>query len=206
MNAHFARLVVVPAELGAIPMLLAKITLLLAAAWLVQAALGRLNPRWRVLVWRVTGSAIVLLCVLAMSPPFVRLAILPGPTPELAARAALANPATSLDDPAGLRDTSRRIPAAPDAMATEAEQLTQPGGSEGINPPGRLKIADADPAPGAPHAVNAMPEQRPASSEDGKPAVAPAMPYSFRLLGLWCTGAGLSALATCLGLLRLRAI
>src|SRR5580692_8782759 len=110
MNAHFARLVVVPAELGAIPMLLAKITLLLAAAWLVQAALGRLNPRWRVLVWRVTGSAIVLLCVLAISPPFVRLAILPGPTPELAAGDA-ANPATSLEDRAELLDPIRRAPA-----------------------------------------------------------------------------------------------
>jgi beta-lactamase regulating signal transducer with metallopeptidase domain len=187
-------------------MLLAKITLLLAAAWLVQATLGRLNPRWRVLVWRVAGSAIVLLCVLATSPPFVRLAILPGPTPELAARAAGADAATSLDDPAGLRDTSRRVRVAPDAMATGAEQLTQPGGSEGINPPDRLKIADADPAPGAPHAPDAMPEQKPASLDDGKRTVAPAMRYSFWLLALWCAGAGLSALATFLGLLRLSAI
>jgi len=134
MNAHFARLVVVPAELGAIPMLLAKITLLLAAAWLVQAALGRLNPRWRVLVWRVTGSAIVLLCVLAISPPFVRLAILPGPTPELAAGDA-ANPATSPEDRAELRDPNRRIPAASDATATEAEQLTDPERRRRDDPP-----------------------------------------------------------------------
>jgi beta-lactamase regulating signal transducer with metallopeptidase domain/thiol-disulfide isomerase/thioredoxin len=205
MNAHLAPLVVSPAELGAVAMLLAKITLLLAAAWLVQATLGRLNPRWRVLVWRVTGSAIVLLCVLAMSPPFVRLSILPGPTPELAARAALANPATSLDDRAGLRDTSRRVPAASDTTATEAEQLTQPGGSEGIDPPARPRIAHADPAPGAPHAVDAMPERKPASS-DGTPAVARAMPYVFWLLGIWCAGAGLNSLWTFIGLLRLRAI
>jgi beta-lactamase regulating signal transducer with metallopeptidase domain len=202
MNAHLARLVVVPAELGAIGMLLAKITLLLAAAWLVQAALGRLNPRWRVLVWRVTGSAIVLLCVLAMSPPFVRLSLLPERTPELSP---LANPARSLDDRARLRDTSHRVPDASDALAIGAEQLAEPDGFDGTNRPTRLGTVHANPAP-APHAVDAMPEQKPPSSDNSKPAVAPAMPYSLWLLGLWCAGAGLSALLTLIGLLRLRAI
>ncbi len=202
MNAHFARLVVVPAELGGVGMLLAKITLLLAAAWVVQAAIGRLNPRLRVLVWRVTGIAILLLCVLALSPPFVRLAILPGPTAELAA-GDTANPATSLGDRAELRDPNRRIPAAADA--TEAEQLTQ---SDETNLgrttlPSRLRNVHADPAP-ASRAVDAMPEQPPSS--DNKPAGAPATPYALWLLGLWCAGTGLSALVTLIGLLRLRAI
>ena len=204
MNAHFARLIVAPAESGAVFLLVAKVTLLLAVAWLVQAALGRLNPRWRVLIWRVTGSAIVLLCVLALVPPFVRLAILPGPTVELETGAATANPATSLENRAELRDTSRRVPAAPDAMPVRTEQSTGPGSSEGMNPPNRLRIAHADPAP-ALHAVDAMPEQQPASS-DNKSAGAPALPYPFWLLGLWSAGAGLSALLTCIGLWRLRAI
>ncbi len=204
MNAHFARLVVVPAELGAIPMLLAKITLLLAAAWLVQAALGRLNPRWRVLVWRVTGSAIVLLCVLAISPPFVRLAILPGPTPELAAGDA-ANPATSLEDRAELRDPNRRIPAASDATATEAEQLTDPDGADGTPRLARPRTAHADRTLAAPCAVDAMPEKQPAFSDD-KPAGVAWRPSAFWLLALWCAGAGLCAFMTIIGLLRLRAI
>jgi beta-lactamase regulating signal transducer with metallopeptidase domain len=204
MNAHFARLVVVPAELGAIPMLLAKITLLLAAAWLVQAALGRLNPRWRVLVWRVTGSAIVLLCVLAISPPFVRLAILPGPTPELAAGDA-ANPATSLEDRAELRDPNRRIPAASDATATEAEQLTDPDGADGTTRLARPRTAHADRTLAAPCAVDAMPEKQPAFSDD-KPAGVAWRPSAFWLLTLWCAGAGLCASMTIIGLLRLRAI
>ncbi len=161
MNAHFARLVVAPAELGAIPMLFAKITLLLAAAWLVQSALGRLNPRWRVLVWRVTGSAIALLCVLALSPPFLRLAILQGPTPELAA-GDTADPATSLEDRAELREPNRRIPAASDVTATEAEQLTDPDGADGIPRLARPRTAHADRTLAAPRAVDAMPEQQPA--------------------------------------------
>jgi beta-lactamase regulating signal transducer with metallopeptidase domain len=185
-------------------MLLAKITLLLATAWLVQATLGRLNPRWRVLVWRVTGSAILLLCILAIAPPFVRLAILPGSTPELAAGNA-ANPATSLEDRGELRDPNRRVPAASDATEAEVEQLIEPNGSDGTSRPARLGTPHADPEPAALHAVGAA-EQKPASSDDGKPAVVPAMPYSLWLLGIWCAGAGLSALATCVGLWRLRTI
>jgi beta-lactamase regulating signal transducer with metallopeptidase domain len=203
MNAHLARLVVVPAEVGAVSMLLAKITLLLAAAWLVQAMLGQLNPRWRVLVWRVTGSAIVLLCVLAMSPPLVRLAILPGPTAELAAGAATADLEMSRD---GLGATSGRDPDASDARANGAEQLTQLDRSEGTTRQARLRIAHADPASAAAPAVDAMPDQQPASSPDGKPAVSRVMLYSFWLLGFWCAGAGLSVLVTCFGVLRLRAI
>ncbi len=202
MSTHFARLAVVPAELGGVGMLLAKITLLLAAAWVVQAAIGQLNPRWRVLVWRVTGSAILLLCVLALSPPFVRLAILPGPTAELAA-GDTANPATSLEDRAELRDPNRRIPAAADA--TEAEQLTDPDGADGTPRLARPRTAHADRTLAAPHAVDAMLEQQPAPSDD-QPAGAPAMPYALWLLGLWCAGTGLSALVTLIGLLRLRAI
>jgi beta-lactamase regulating signal transducer with metallopeptidase domain/thiol-disulfide isomerase/thioredoxin len=204
MNAHFARLVVASAELGTDGMLLAKITLLLAAAWLVQAALGRFNPRWRVLVWRVTGSAIVLLCVLALSPPFLRLAILPGPTPELAA-GDTANPATSLKDRAELRDPNRRIPAAADATATEAEQLTDPDGADGTTRLARPRTAHADRPLAAPHAVDALPDELPAFSDD-KPAWAASRPSAFWLLGLWCAGAGLYALMTFVGLLRLRTI
>jgi beta-lactamase regulating signal transducer with metallopeptidase domain/thiol-disulfide isomerase/thioredoxin len=203
MSTHFARIVVGAAESGAVGMLLAKITLLLAAAWVVQAAIGRLNPRWRVLVWRVTGSAIVVLCVLALSPPFVRLAILPGSTPELAAGGP-ANPATSMVDRAELRDPNRRIPAAANATATEAEQLTEPNGSDATTRPGRPGTAHADPEPAALHAVGAT-EQLPASL-DNQPAGAASMPHSLWLLGLWCAGAGLSALATCVGLWRLRTI
>ena len=200
MIGDLARLVVTPAELGGVPLLVGKVTLLLAAAWLVQAAVGRLNPRWRVLVWRVTGIAIVLLCVLATSPPFVCLSILPGPAPELAARADLANPAVSAND------TSGRDAAAPGSLATESEQLTQPDGPEGIAAAARLGMAHADRAPGDPHAVAAMPEQKPAALDDGKPAIAPALASSFWVLGLWCAGAGLCALWTVRGLLGLRAI
>ena len=56
--------------------LVIKITLLLALAWLSHAALGRANPSWRVLVWRLTALGIVLLILLAGLPPMVRLPLL----------------------------------------------------------------------------------------------------------------------------------
>jgi hypothetical protein len=36
-------------------LLLVKVTAILLAAWLVHMALLRANPRWRVLLWRVTA-------------------------------------------------------------------------------------------------------------------------------------------------------
>jgi hypothetical protein len=41
-------------------MVLLKITILLAVAWALHRALARANPRWRVLLWRVTAVAVVL--------------------------------------------------------------------------------------------------------------------------------------------------
>jgi beta-lactamase regulating signal transducer with metallopeptidase domain len=204
MNAYLARLVVVPSALGVVGMLLAKITLLLAAAWLIQAALGRFNPRWRVLVWRVTGIAIVLVCVLAMSPPFVRLPLPPGSALELAVapgrKAPPVDPAISLSDGEEHPDASRRSSVAA-GLATDTEQSTRPHRSEGIDPPARLEVAHSDPASASPHAAPAMPEEEPSA-----PAVAPARAASFWPLALWCAGAGLYALMTFVGLLRLRVI
>jgi beta-lactamase regulating signal transducer with metallopeptidase domain len=157
-----------------------------------------------VLVWRVTGSAIVALCLLALSPPFLRLAILPGPTPELAA-GDTANPATSLEDRAELRDPNRRIPAASDATATAPEHLTEPNGSDGTTRLARPRTAHADRTLAAPRVVDAMPEKQPAFSDD-KPAGVAWRPSAFWLLALWCAGAGLCAFMTIIGLLRLRTI
>ena len=39
--------------------LLVKITTILVAAWLVQLALLRANPRWRVLLWRMTAVGLI---------------------------------------------------------------------------------------------------------------------------------------------------
>ena len=82
MNAFITRLLLVPADLAQVPLLVAKLTLLLTAAWLVSAALSRSNPRWRVLLWRLTASALVLVGGLALVPPFLRLSILPAASPN----------------------------------------------------------------------------------------------------------------------------
>lgn len=62
--------------------LLAKLTLLLATAWILQIPLRNRNPRWRVLIWRSTGTGVLVLASLALFPPFVKLGVLPGPATE----------------------------------------------------------------------------------------------------------------------------
>lgn len=66
MSAFHGWSSLVEAPLG---MLLAKVTALLAAAWFAYAVLGRVNPRWRVLLWRVTATSLVLLPLLPLLVP-----------------------------------------------------------------------------------------------------------------------------------------
>ena len=53
--------------------LLLKITAILAAAWLAHLALARANPRWRVLLWRVTAAGLIALPAAAWSLPALRI-------------------------------------------------------------------------------------------------------------------------------------
>jgi beta-lactamase regulating signal transducer with metallopeptidase domain len=206
MNANLARLIAFPAELRAVPLVVAKITLVLAAAWCVQATLGGLNPRWRVLAWRVTGIAIMLVCVLAISPPFVRLPLLPGATLESAAAPERSGPTvnsvTSPSDGEELQDASRRISGTPGGLANDSVRSTRPDRSGGIDPPARLEIAQHnDPASASPHALPAMREE-----ETPSPTIAPARACLLWTLGLWSAGVGLCALGSFVGLLALKAI
>ncbi len=59
-----------------------KITLALAAAWMSHAALSRVNPRWRRLVWRATAIGCVLITLSAIFPPPLALHVLPPPSDE----------------------------------------------------------------------------------------------------------------------------
>ena len=64
--------------------LLLRITVLLALAWVIHAALGRFNPRWRALLWRGTALALLLLPALELALPRIHAPIIPmlsGPTP-----------------------------------------------------------------------------------------------------------------------------
>jgi beta-lactamase regulating signal transducer with metallopeptidase domain len=121
MNTFIARLGVVPADSAPLVAILTKLTLVLAVAWLFHAALGRSNPRWRVLVWRLSASAIVLLGGLALAPPFLHLAILPSATPTaLPATESAAKTESATKTPAtgtGAQQRSARIAASADPAA-----------------------------------------------------------------------------------------
>ena len=57
--------------------LLTRLTLLLGLAWLMHAALARANPRWRVLLWRGSAAAMLVLVALSLAGPTIPLALLP---------------------------------------------------------------------------------------------------------------------------------
>lgn len=65
------RLVEAPAGL----VLLLKVTALLVLGWLVHLALGRANPRWRVLLWRGAAVGLVVLPVSALLVPGIAVRI-----------------------------------------------------------------------------------------------------------------------------------
>jgi WD40 repeat protein/beta-lactamase regulating signal transducer with metallopeptidase domain len=58
--------------------LLARLTMMLSIAWLVNLALARANPRWRVLTWRLTAAALLVMGIVAISLPAVSVAVLPA--------------------------------------------------------------------------------------------------------------------------------
>jgi hypothetical protein len=64
-------------------LVLTKVTLLLAAAWIVHFALARVNPRWRILLWRATGVALLAIPLLALGLPAIEFHVA-RPQPKVA--------------------------------------------------------------------------------------------------------------------------
>ncbi len=56
-------------------LLLLKATAILSAAWLVHAALGRANPRWRVFTWRITAVSLVALPLISLAMPALEIQV-----------------------------------------------------------------------------------------------------------------------------------
>src|SRR5687768_15291113 len=65
-------------ELLLLVLLIAKITFLLALAWILHSAIAASNPRWRVLIWRITAGGLLALLILSTGPQLFSLALLPG--------------------------------------------------------------------------------------------------------------------------------
>ncbi|MEN6625130.1 MAG: carboxypeptidase regulatory-like domain-containing protein [Candidatus Sumerlaeia bacterium] len=120
---------------GGWTLLAGKLTLLLALGWLLHAALGRANPRWRVLLWRLIAVGSILL-PLSIWTPAIEFTLDPPP----AASAMRAAPVVPV-----------HAPSAP-AMERPA-RASAPRPAPPVSPAARPGIAPAPVVAGAaPHA------------------------------------------------------
>jgi hypothetical protein len=186
----FARLV--EAVSLPVPLLLAKVTLALAVAWLVHAALARQNPRWRVLVWRLTALGCALLAGLAACPPLVHWAVLP----DVATRGATAVAEIS---PGPATEEIRRPTAAP-APLVRAEQ-----GRGAVQEPVTTETAEPDAAVALspPTEGSRLAAPNPAPHVDGRPA---ERGWGEWAMLVWYGGLFVLSMRTALGAARVRSI
>lgn len=107
---------------------LGKITAVLLAAWAIHLALLHFNPRWRVLLWRVTAVGLVALPAVVWFLPALEIRVEPRPVEELAAVSpAVPSPgeAASESEANGFWSDPSREPAA-DVTPTGAGSPSRP--------------------------------------------------------------------------------
>jgi beta-lactamase regulating signal transducer with metallopeptidase domain len=118
-------------------LLLLKITAILGLAWLAHLALFGANPRWRVLLWRMTAAGLLLLPGITWFLPAVQIRFIPSPENKITANQgdssqniALTNPtlAESLkNEPTG--ESGKRL------LRTDSKQFAyNAGGMDAIDP------------------------------------------------------------------------
>jgi len=97
---------------SAIAECLLLISLILVGAWLLEFSLRRTNPRWRILLWRVTCCSIAVSCALSMTGLRLRIPILPEPQRSMQIED-LGSPAQSAALPAPMSEdrTKRQLEA-----------------------------------------------------------------------------------------------
>ena len=161
--------------------LLLKTTAILAVAWFAHICLARVNPRWRVFLWRLTTVTLVMLVVVSLAVPAIQIPVAPVPVaPELAlAPATLSVPPGEWNSPGrtapGRHDSSRPEPEiAPEVIATESPSIA-------------IASAFASPVPLSPSSLSRV--------------TAPAL-----LLTLWLSGIAILIFRLSIGYSRIWAI
>ncbi|HVA46847.1 MAG TPA: carboxypeptidase regulatory-like domain-containing protein [Pirellulales bacterium] len=178
--------------------LLSKVTVVLAMAWIFHAILARSNPRWRVLVWRMTALAMLAVAALSLAPPLVNLRLL---RPRQAMENTSAIESTHLDAGETMRDVSFTAarttppPASEGAAARQAPAIAQEGTSADHGPPGQPPSSD---------------DACDATGERAETTAAHLAPRTLSLAALaltcWSIGALVGILWTAVGIVRLRLI
>ncbi|MCA9148593.1 MAG: M56 family metallopeptidase, partial [Planctomycetales bacterium] len=75
---------VLPAAIELLPAITVRVTTLIAIAWCLEFALRRVNPRWRILLWRMTAVCMPMVVVLTTLAPAISWRVLPLTNPETA--------------------------------------------------------------------------------------------------------------------------
>jgi beta-lactamase regulating signal transducer with metallopeptidase domain/peroxiredoxin len=183
--------------------LLSKVTVVLAMAWILHAILARSNPRWRVLVWRMTALAVVAVAALSLGPPLVNLRV-------LRARQAMGNTGVIVSTHLNVNEKSRGIPfTAANTAALEKRSWTAPTpASEGVAARKATVVAQKTSAgegsSGQPWASDGV---RPIIAQRAKTTAArvapPILSPTALTLTCWSIGAMVGMLWTVIGIVRL---
>ncbi|MCE5230877.1 M48 family metalloprotease [bacterium] len=104
-------------ELPAAAVILLKVTALLAIGWLLHFALAGRNPRWRVLVWRLVMTGLIVLPLAGWLLPKLRVKVEPPPAPVAAVIETPAPAENMAPMPAVMPAPALQMPGAPAAKA-----------------------------------------------------------------------------------------
>jgi len=161
--------------------LLLKITMILTAAWLVHLALLAANPRWRVLLWRVTAVGLICLPTLSWLLPAINIRL---------EQAAPVNVAMGIPTPAPVRVADRDI------------AVSAPGGFAG-DLPDRAALHRFPTRPNAPaDDVGASPLPQPRGNVPASEKPSRITPSQV-LLAVWLVGIATLACRLCVGYYRI---
>ena len=206
--------------------LLLKVTAILIIAWLVYFVLKQVNPRWRILLWRVTAAGLMLLLVATWMFPALKLRILQPPSVEETV-AVVSDTTTHVEKKATVSDTTgvpqpnhsgamrgpfgfpgERFARFPSDMPSLLENNSTTTNENSLNPSlaDNKKLPEVDPTEAA--GSVAEPE---ALAEAGsvmplktlKPASPTFMTWPYSLLAIWFVGVFFQGLRLLLGHLRI---
>jgi beta-lactamase regulating signal transducer with metallopeptidase domain/uncharacterized GH25 family protein/thiol-disulfide isomerase/thioredoxin/Leucine-rich repeat (LRR) protein len=171
--------------------LLLKLTAILAAAWFVHAAIARVNPRWRVVLWRVTAVGLLATPAVAWLLPSLEIRVPQAPVVERPTVVAASPKAPVTNPPAAV--------AAPiDWLANMPETTAANPMPASPSKPLETTTATHPPLPVLPQAE--IPAAAPALPEPS-PITGPVL-----LLTVWLGGIVVLGLRLCLGHYQISAI
>jgi beta-lactamase regulating signal transducer with metallopeptidase domain/uncharacterized GH25 family protein len=163
-------------------LMLLKISAILAAAWLAHLAIARTNPRWRVVLWRVTAVGLLVLPAIAWLLPGLEIRVL-KPTPVEEVATVSPAPKAMLD----ARTMTSRIPS------------DYPGNLPDTRAPNFLPKSGSRPPKTLVPSMETRSASPPAESPAPEPPQSGDIAWSTLLLATWLGGIVVLGIRLCLG-------